>query len=451
MSRKRVLLVEDDASARLGLKDHLESAGFGVVEADSCKSALARYEEGDLDAVITDYALPDGNSLQLLETLKGPPGLPVIVLTGHGTIDLAVKAIQQGADQFLTKPVELPALETLLRRLLSRERDRKRVLAVQSSRSERLLDPFLGASPEMARLSAEAHKLVNTDRPILILGETGVGKGVLSAWLHRLSPRVEEPYVDLNCAGLSREFLESELFGHEKGAFTGATSAKLGLFEVAHRGTLFLDEIGDTDLEVQAKLLKVIEERRFRRMGDVRYRSVDVRIITATHHPLSQRVQEGRFRSDLYFRISALPLTIPPLRERVMDIPILARNILADVGIDLGRPGMSLTGQADAALAAYSWPGNLRELKNVLERAVLLSPHDRISPSELRFEAVVAPGSGVTEFYPVTMTLEEVEASHIQRVLDFEHGHVEHAAVRLGMARSTLYDNMRRLGIRRPG
>jgi DNA-binding NtrC family response regulator len=448
--RSRILIVEDDPRARVALRDHLDAAGWDVTEADSLRSATERFEEGNVDAVITDYSLPDGNSLTLLERFKSSPGLPVIVLTGQGTIDLAVKAIQQGADHFLTKPVELPALETLLRRTLSRERDRKRLLAGQSGRAGAEHDPFLGTSPAIRALAADARRMLTSDSPVLILGETGSGKGVLAQWLHRNGPRRDEPYVDLNCAGLKREFLESELFGHEKGAFTGATTAKPGLFEVAHGGTLFLDEIGDTDLDVQAKLLKAIEEKRFRRMGDVRHRHVDVRIVAATHHPLRERARDGSFRDDLYFRISALPLAVPPLRERKEDIPLLARHLLAAIALEVRKPDLTLAPEADAALIAYEWPGNLRELRNVLERAALHGHGPEITTDMLKFDSVGASDpTGLPATDDLSLTLKDFERRHIERVLAAEGGHVERAAARLGMARSTLYDTLRRLGIRR--
>jgi DNA-binding NtrC family response regulator len=447
--RARILVVEDDPGTRLALRDRLEAAGWDVVEADSLKAAGARLDEGNVDAVITDYALPDGNSLVLLERFKTRPALPVIVLTGHGTIDLAVQAIQQGAEHFLTKPVEWTALEPLLRRALARERDRKRLVANQSGRAAAEHDPFLGTSNAIRRLEADARRMLSSDSPVLILGETGSGKGVLAHWLHRNSPRRDEPYVDLNCAGLKREFLESELFGHEKGAFTGATATKPGLFEVAHGGTLFLDEIGDTDLEVQAKLLKAIEEKRFRRMGEVRPRHVDVRIVAATHHALLERARAGLFRGDLYFRISALPLEVPPLRDRREDIPLLARHLLAAIALDVQRPELGLAPGADDALRAYDWPGNLRELRNVLERAALHGQGPEIGPATLRFDlGAAADPRAAAPVDDLGLTLKELERRHIERVLAAEGGHVERTAVRLGIARSTLYDTLRRLGIK---
>jgi transcriptional regulator with PAS, ATPase and Fis domain len=276
---------------------------------------------------------------------------------------------------------------------------------------------------------------------VLIQGESGTGKGVLAAWLHYNGPRAEEAFVDLNCAGFSRELLETELFGHEKGAFTGAAASKAGLLEVAHQGTVFLDEIGDMDPSAQAKLLKVLEEKRFRRLGDVRERQVNVRLIAATHRDLRRLVREGRFREDLYYRINTIPLVIPPLRERKEDIPILARDFL-----ELFASGrkLRLAPDAEKALQTYSWPGNIRELRNVLERASLLSDSDVIRRGDLRLEAVVMPSDGDAD---VNLTLAEVERRHIERVLVAVNGHVERAAVALNIPRSTLYQKIKDLQV----
>jgi transcriptional regulator with PAS, ATPase and Fis domain len=276
---------------------------------------------------------------------------------------------------------------------------------------------------------------------VLILGETGTGKGVLARWLHENSPRADEAFVDLNCAGLTRELLETELFGHEKGAFTSATASKQGLFEVAHRGTIFLDEVGDVDLQIQPKLLKVLEEKRFRRLGDVRDWQVDVRLIAATHQDIGQLVREKRFRDDLYFRISTIPLSFPSLRDRIEDIPTLAQYLLNKVSADLGRGELMLDQGCIQALQAYSWPGNIRELRNVIERAVLLSDQKQISLNDLHFDGhtqLRAP------FLDTNLTLLEIEKQHIERVLQEEHGRVEKAAKRLGIPRSSLYQKIKK-------
>jgi DNA-binding NtrC family response regulator len=441
----RILVVDDEASIRFGIRDYLEARGCEVAEADSCRTTLEVFRTFQPDAAVVDQMLMDGNALDLLPRLSAiNANVPVIVLTAHGSIDLAVRAIREGAEHFLTKPIELPALEVILQRALRNQRNRKKQLARTSQESREAIDPFVGGSAAIRSLESQAASVVVSDSPILIQGETGTGKGVLAAWLHAHSPRCEEPFVDLNCAGLSRELLETELFGHERGAFTGAVTAKMGLLEVAHRGTVLLDEIGDLDAQVQPKLLKVLEERRFHRLGDVRERRVDVRLLAATHRDLAALMREGKFRSDLYFRISTLPLLVPPLRERVDDIPLLANRLLARCAADLGREGMSLSDEAMQTLQSHSWPGNIRELRNVLERAVLLSDRSLLGRRDLRFDVLSDPGASPNDS---GLTLLELERRHIQRVLREESGRVERAAERLGIARSSLYQKIKTLGL----
>jgi len=444
VTQPSVLLVEDDAAVRFGIRDFLESKGYTVEEATSCQAAQAAFRGSRPDVAILDYSLADGTALELLPRLKAADSdVPFVVLTGHGSIDLAVRAIKEGADHFLTKPVELPALLVILERLIENRRNRQRQVARRSSDARSAVDPFVGASPLIRRLAEDARRFVAADSPVLVQGETGTGKGVLAAWLHRNGPRAEEAFVDLNCATLSKELLESELFGHEKGAFTGASAAKPGLLDVAHRGSVFLDEIGDMDAQVQPKLLKVLEEKRFRRLGDVRDRHVDIRLIAATHQDLARLVREGRFRSDLYFRINTIPLTVPPLRERREDILVLASSLLEGIAADLGRAGLSLSPEAVRALEAYAWPGNIRELRNVLERAALLAEGPVLGPRELRFESPAAAEPGAD----TSLTLVELERRYIAKVLHEERGRVEATAQRLGIPRSSLYQKLKRFGI----
>jgi DNA-binding NtrC family response regulator len=446
--RSRILIVDDEAGIRFGVRDFLTTRGYEVDEATDCRSAEASFRAKRPDAVILDHLLPDGDALTLLPRLRAvDAGVPVVVLTGHGSIDLAVRAVKEGAEQFLTKPVELPSLEIMLQRLLEARRTRRRQLAGQARESRGEIDPFLGEAPAIRRLADQAERMAAADRPVLIQGPTGSGKGVLARWLHNHGPRADEALVDLNCAGLTREFLESELFGHEKGAFTGATASKPGLLEIGHRGTVFLDEIGDMPAEVQPKMLKVLEEQRFRRMGEVRDRQVDVRLIAASHHDLVALVQEKRFRSDLYFRISTLPLIVPSLAERASDIPMLAASILQRLGPELGRGAVTLSPAAETALVRYSWPGNIRELRNVLERAVLLGGSSRIEPEDLRFDSGLANLATASDS---SLTLSEVERRHIELVLGEENGHVERAARRLGIPRSSLYQKVKQFGLRSP-
>ncbi|AKF82192.1 Fis family transcriptional regulator [Myxococcus fulvus 124B02] len=447
MTRTRILLVDDEPGVRLGMRGYLTAHGFDVDEAQSLAEAQEVFRTHRPDVAVVDYRLTDGTALELLPRLKEiDAAVPLVVLTGHGSIELAVQAVKEGAEQFLTKPVELAVLKVVLERLVAQRRERQRLRADLSRTARASVDPFLGQSVAIQNLRAEAERMQHSDSPVLVTGETGSGKSVLARWLHEGGPRADAPFVDLNCAALSRDLLDSELFGHEKGAFTGAVANKQGLLEVADRGTLFLDEIGDMDLTVQPKLLKVLEEKRFRRLGDVRDRRVDVRLIAATHQDLGTATREKRFRSDLYFRVSTLILHVPALRERPEDIPVLARSFLAEMGTARGRGGVGLQPDAETALMRYAWPGNIRELRNVLERAVLLSGGGALSRGDLRFES--SPDEPTAED---DLTLEELERRHIERVLRRENGHVERAAVRLGIPRSSLYERLKRLGINRSG
>lgn len=443
MPRNKVLLVEDDRGIRFGIKNFLTGRDFDVDEADTLKQGEEIYRQNRPDIVILDYSLPDGNALEVLPRLKASDAsIPVVILTGHGSIDLAVRAIKEGAEQFLTKPVQMQALLVVIERVLDNQRVRHREQArtTQQARTGEV-DPFIGVSGAINGLREQVERIVSTDRPILILGETGTGKSVLASWLHKHGPRAEEAFVDLNCAGLAREFVETELFGHEKGAFTGAVSAKTGLLEVAHRGVVFLDEIGDVDMQVQPKLLKVLEEKRFRRMGDVRDRVSDVQLIAATHQDLHALIREKRFRSDLYFRISTIPLTIPALRERREDIPLLADVFVNRFGTEMSSPHIEIAPPAMKMLEDYAWPGNVRELKNVIERAILVSDRRTITPRDLRFDTE-EPSAGAA--VPTDMTLEQLEKWYVERVLRDEQGHVDTAARRLGIPRSTLYQKLKK-------
>ena len=439
--RAKILLVDDDDGIRLAVTRYLRARGYDVAEAANCRAAEAATATAGVDLVILDQRLPDGTGLEFLPRLRLlVPQAPVIMLTAHGTIDVAVQAIKEGADQFLTKPVDLEALTLLLDRLIEARRDRQKQLAVRPCSS--LPNPFLAESDAVRRLADEARQAAETDRPVLILGETGTGKGVLARWLHDAGPRTEEAFVDLNCAGISRELLDSELFGHDVGAFTGAVKARAGLLEVAHRGSLFLDEVGDMDVGIQARLLKVLEEKRFRRLGDTRDRFVDVRLVAATHQDLGRLIAERRFREDLYFRISALELRIPPLRARAEDIQLLARQILDAFAREVGRAAPDVSLAALAVLKAYHWPGNVRELRNVLETAAIRNRSGAIHPEDLRLRPASTrePGAAIP-------SLAEVERAHLQRALAAMDGHVARTAKALGISTSSLYERLKRFEI----
>lgn len=441
--RIRVLVVDDEEGIRFALQSFLESRGYSVSTADSCAEAEKVFRTTPVDLVVLDYALPDGDGVDLLGRLRAVDGfVPVVMLTAHGSIELAVKAIQRGMDQFLVKPVDLPSLGAVLERVLEDHRARRRQMAREGSQ-RRELNPFLGVSPAVRALEAECRRAAEAEGAVLLLGETGTGKSELARWIHHHGPRAAEPLVELNCAGFRPEFLESELFGYEKGAFTGAAGPKPGLLEVANRGTVFLDELGDMDLAIQPKLLKVLEERRFRRLGGLSDRAVDVRLVAATHQDLERLVQEKRFRADLFYRVSALPIRVPPLRERSADIPLLALHLLENLAEDLRKPVHEISPQALSRLQAHPWPGNIRELRNVLERALLACQGPRLEPADLVLTRV--PGAPEPES-TLDMTLDALERFHIERILRAEGGRVEAAARRLGIPRSTLYQKLKTFG-----
>ena len=446
MTRNRVLLAADDPEIRFSIRHYLELHGMHVIEADGVQTAKQKFLIGPADAAIVDVALPDGGGLELLEHFRSADAdVPVIMLAAPGSIELALRAIKEGAEQFLTKPVELAVLHTLLVRAMENRRFRKQFLVRESKANREKLNPFLGESSSIRRLEELIRRVVSSESPILIQGETGSGKGVLANWIHGNSRRADEVFMDLNCAGLEREFLETELFGHERGAFTGAVQAKPGLLEVADRGTVFLDEIGDIGLTVQPKLLKVLESHQFRRLGDVRDRTVDIRLISATHRDLKELVRSQQFREDLFFRITIIPVRIPPLRERQEDIPLLARDILCRISAERGGT-LELDRAAMEVLRQYSWPGNIREMRNVLERAAQIAPSPVLTVRDLELQYSASPTGNRNGHHRLSQnhfTLREMETHYIEAVLHEEEGSIDRAARRLGISRSSLYNKVR--------
>ncbi len=420
----------------------LVSLGYEVMLADNCAQVFDRSREQSPHAVIADHDFVERSGEALLGELRRcVPAAPFVVLPHDFADEPAGTSAPAGDASLAAGSLPAPELMVALERVLGNSRGP----AQGGSRKRAPLDPFVGQSPAVRQVAEEALHALASESPILIEGETGSGKGVLAAWLHRHGPRAHEAFVDLNCAGFSRELMDSELFGHERGAFTGAVTAKLGLLEVADKGTLFLDEIGDMELPIQAKLLKVVEEKHFRRVGETRERQADVRIIAATHHDLLARVREGKFRADLYYRIHVLRMRMPALRFRSADIPALARRIITTLAQDLGRPEPILTPEAEEALIKHPWPGNLRELRNELERAMLASESGPIERRHLVLE--LSPAAG--QVSSMGGTLEDLERAYIERVLQEEH-RVELAAQRLGIPRSTFYHKLRTLGIELP-
>ena len=434
-----ILIVEDDPLLLEFLATGLESEGFAVVRADCLSRGLVEVQRSTVHIILSDYHLGDGTAFDLLSWLKARDyHIPVIVLTGEASIDLAVQAVKNGAEQFIPKPVDIGFLTMMVNRTIKNFQFQQKDAAVKQERSRYKRDPFLGDSPAIRELMRVAKRAAETNITILIQGETGSGKGVLARWLHGLSSRANDSFVDLNCAALSRELFESEVFGHQKGAFTGAVSNKIGFLEAANHGTLFLDEIGDMDPQVQPKILKVVEEKRFYRLGDVLERKTDVQLIAATHRDLKKMADNGEFRSDLYFRISAMRLRIPPLRERIEDLPVITDRLLEQLSFDMKRGTLQITDNARRALEHYSWPGNIRELRNVLERAALLSDDCLIDNTCLEFESPLRQDFA-HKAKDKGLTLREMEKRFIVDALAAEGRNVVRAAKRLGMPRSSLY------------
>ncbi len=442
----RILIVDDEPSVRRYLTRFLEAKGYEVVEADDGAAGLLRLSDFSPDVVLLDLRLPDMHGVEVLERIhRADPGVGVVVITGHGDVETAVQAMKAHADHFMLKPVDLDVLETIIQRLLARYQLRDELEYLRGRLQTPGGDEVHLLLPE--DLAARIRMLADSDTTtVLLLGETGTGKGFMARLIHDLGPRSDHGFVDINCAGLAGPLLESELFGHEQGAFTDAKTRKRGLLEFADQGSLFLDEIGDMPLEVQSKLLKVIEDKSFRRVGGVQSLQVDTRIMAATNIDLEAAVRAGRFRQDLFYRLSVVPLELPPLRQRRESIPGLARRFLSEMGRTLGKPSLELSPAAERVLVAHGWPGNIRELRNVIERAVLLCSEAEVEPRHL--PETLRPRRGRK---PIDLsadnTLAAVEARHIQRILELVDDNRSQAAELLGVHRSTLIAKIKKYGL----
>jgi DNA-binding NtrC family response regulator len=390
----QILLVEDKDSLRTMLRHALERQGHAVVEARDQPEALKRLQQTQPSVVLSDLRLPEGDGFGVLRASKEiDPDVPVIVMTAYGSIEDAVAAMKEGAMDFLAKPVDPDHLLLLVARALEQRRIVTENLLLKEELAVRRGAPQLvGEDASLRKVFASLQRAATTDTTVLIEGESGTGKELFARSLHALSGRADAPFVAINCAAIPETLLETELFGYEKGAFTGAVARKPGKFEIAHRGTLFLDEIGDLPLPLQAKILRALEEKRFERVGGTASVQVDVRLVAATNRGLKAAVAARRFREDLYFRLSVFPITVPPLRERPTDIPLLARYFVDRFCRDLKKKPLVLSPGAVEALQAYRWPGNVRELQNCIERAVILSDGDTILPRHLNLSFLEPAG-----------------------------------------------------------
>src|SRR5579859_1680014 len=422
-----LLLVEDKPELRAMLKKALERAGHAVDEAPDGSSAVAKVRARRYMLVLTDLKLPGCSGIEVLrETKQADPTIPVILVTAYGSVEEAVTAMKEGAFDFIQKPVDLDHLKLLLDRAAKQQELLRENLLLREEYSARYGFPRIVAEhPAMKEASQMTQRVAATDSTVLLLGESGTGKELFARAIHHLSPRAEQPFVALNCAAIPEGLVENELFGHERGAFTGAGARKVGKLDLAHRGTLFLDEIGELPLAIQAKLLRVLEEWKFDRVGGTQTVEVDVRIVVATNRNLKKLAEEKLFREDLYFRISAVPMTIPPLRERGNDVLLLAEYFLEKYSREFKKPGLELSQEARERLLHYRWPGNVRELQNTMERAVILTDGLSITADGLQLPATKPdadqlPGGMLPEQFSWEGSLEEVTGravGHIERVL----------------------------------
>ncbi|MFN8094147.1 MAG: sigma-54 dependent transcriptional regulator [Vicinamibacteria bacterium] len=447
----QVLVVDDEEGVRGFLAEALEDEGHAVAQAEDGRAAAEMLRLRGFDLMITDLRMPGLDGLELVRLARAEqPEMEVIVLTAHGTIETAVEAMRLGAFDYLQKPIGSPVQ---LRLLASRALERRALLALRdgAARAASDLPPLSHGDPAMAPVVEALRKVARTQATVLLLGESGTGKELGARSVHEWSPRASGPFVAVNCAAIAEGVLESELFGHEKGAFTGAVATRRGRVELAEGGTLFLDEVAELKVELQAKLLRVLQERRFERVGSSRTLEADVRWIAATNRDLERAIAEGRFREDLYHRLAVFPVRLPPLRERPADVAPLARTLLARIGRELGRPGLALEKDAAAALASADWPGNVRELANALERAAILA-----EGRELRAQDVIAArGAGAVAGGTAAPgrraagagTLTDIEREAIVRALAEVGGNRRQAAKRLGIGLRTLYEKIHRYGL----
>ncbi len=450
---RRILIVDDEPSIRKVLAAHVKRLGHEFETADDGARAISLLEQELFHLVISDLKMPGVDGMALLRWVQDhQPGLPLILVTAHGSIETAVEALKQGAFDFVTKPFDLPELEGTIRKALATEqRNAAQMHAPPGRAGERAM---IGTTPQMREVLRLVDKVASSPTTVLVTGESGTGKELVARAIHERSDRADKPFIQVNCGAIPETLFEAELFGYEKGAFTGAVTNKPGRFELAHKGTLFLDEVGELPRDLQVKLLRALQERRIDRVGGVQPIEIDVRVVAATNVDLKKAVETGKFRNDLYYRLSVFPIHLSPLRERVDDIPLLVEHFLRQFAHRLGKSVGRVSPEALAALLEHPWPGNIRELENLVERAVLLTESDTLTLADLpTLEGSSAPGEGaeldaldLKEY--VRVHLARLERTRIQRVLEAEDGNVTRAARRLGISRKSLQTKMKEYGLR---
>ncbi|HYL39433.1 MAG TPA: sigma-54 dependent transcriptional regulator [Bryobacteraceae bacterium] len=443
-----VLVVEDEEKLRRVIELQLKTAGFDVEQSSSAEDALQLADRADI--ILTDLRLPGQSGLDLLTSLRRQDShTPVIVMTAFGSIETAVEAMKAGAVDFLPKPFSLDHLMTVVNKALELRtlRDENRELRAELSQRYEF-DNIVGRSEAMREIFATVDRVAPTRATVLLCGESGVGKDLIARAIHHHSPRTARPFVKINCTALPENLMESELFGYEKGAFTGANTAKPGKFEQADTGTVFLDEIGDVPPGIQVKLLRILQEREFERLGSNKTRHIDVRVLAATNVDLRAALEQGTFREDLYYRLNVLPINIPALRERKEDIPFLATHFVKKLRKDLGSPVESISDAAIERLLSYHWPGNVRELENVLERSMVLASGTVLEAGDIKLDlAPKSRAATVDSFLPVGVTLDEYEQSIIREALHRADGNKSQAARLLGLTRNALRYRLSQMGI----
>jgi DNA-binding NtrC family response regulator len=447
--KKRILVVEDEEKLRRVIELQLASAGFEVEKAGTAEQGLKVVDRADL--VLTDLRLPGMDGLELLAKIRQQNAVvPVVVMTAFGTVETAVEAMKTGATDFLLKPFSLDHLMTVVNKAMEVRalRDENRQLKEELGRRYEF-DNIIGRSVPMQEIFATITRVAPSRATVLLAGESGVGKDLIARAIHFHSPRRDRPLVKINCTALPENLMESELFGYEKGAFTGAATSKPGKFEQADTGTVFLDEIGDVPASIQVKLLRVLQEREFERLGSNVTRHIDVRVIAATNQDLRAALEQGTFREDLYYRLNVVPLNIPPLRERKEDIPFLAGHFLQKLAPDTGSKVESITDAAMDKLLAYHWPGNVRELENVIERSLVMATGTTLDAPDIKLEMAPRSRSHPDEhsFLPEGMSLDQYEQEIIREALRRADGNKSQAARLLGLTRNALRYRLTQMGL----
>ena len=453
--KDRVLIVEDEDNARKGYEQLLQRWGYNVVGVASAEEALAKFSSFQPDSVIADVELPGMNGLDLLKQLGDElRDVPAIIITGKGSEERAVAAIEAGAFWYIEKPLKGPVLRALLDRALSKARDAQNLLLLQRQlRDAGRLGELVGGSKAMQEVMRTIEMAAPSSASVLITGETGSGKEIVARTIHKLSPRAAGPFVAINCSAIPETLMESEIFGHERGAFTGAAERRVGCFELADGGTLLLDEIGEMPAPTQAKLLRVLEDRKVRRLGSKTETPVDVRVLAATNKDPEQAVASGGLRQDLFFRLNVFHIHLPPLREHKEDIPLLAEHILKDVNAKHGKNVRGIGAEVLDIFMSHTWPGNIRELRNVLERAAIMSEKDLVSRSSLPGEfgkvAAKSPGDLSTIRFPIGTTVDAMERELILQTLQATGNNKTRAAELLGVSLKTLHNKLKEYGSER--